>query len=285
MDYTDRKSILSLVEEATTTGEEKIQVHHVSQLKKLLRRGTDIVECAFEVILNQLRTEHAQVKLLVSTSQQVRLLSWQLFAYMFPRSKTVRELFEENLQDILRLSLGDKRHSLPLPRDFARLLQTQALENFREWRKAFPTMVRLQNAEQYISLHAVLLSPPRRPRDNQHLLSSSPSLSPSSPSPPTTVTPPRPTTLKFGEDSLLVDKKEIQNNIAEIEATVLSMVSWSPHYNSTPRKHAFPSCFLSLWRRRNSFPFQTNKTILRKRKRKESYSFQNRKTSFIPRPL
>lgn len=61
MDYEARKSLCALVEEATTTGEKELQAKHITLLKKFLRQGKDVVECAFDVALKQLRTGHSQV--------------------------------------------------------------------------------------------------------------------------------------------------------------------------------------------------------------------------------
>lgn len=77
---------------------------------------------------------------------------------MFTRSQTVRELVETHIQEVMRLVIGDKKHSLPLPLDFAVLLQASAVEELKKWITAYPSMRRLATAEQYIQAHTVSLS-------------------------------------------------------------------------------------------------------------------------------
>lgn len=61
MDFAARKSLCTLIEDATTTGATSLKHEHLSELKNLLRKGKDVVECAFDVSVKQLRREHAQV--------------------------------------------------------------------------------------------------------------------------------------------------------------------------------------------------------------------------------
>eukprot|EP01127_Copromyxa_protea_P015888 TRINITY_DN463_c0_g1_i6.p1 TRINITY_DN463_c0_g1~~TRINITY_DN463_c0_g1_i6.p1 ORF type:complete len:492 (-),score=120.01 TRINITY_DN463_c0_g1_i6:516-1991(-) len=198
MDYALRKSLCALIEEATTTGEEKLRPEHVSHLKKFLRRGKEEVEVTFEVIMKQLRKNHSQV----------RLLAWQLISYMFTRSKHVRTLVEKQLPEILKLVVGDKSSSLPLPKAFAVLLQSCAMQDFKIWAEKYPEMVRLNNAEQYISLQATIISPPQSP------MTSSIPATPSTPITPSAVSS-RP---GFDKETLLRDIEEIKATLSSLKS-------------------------------------------------------------------
>ncbi|KAG0231524.1 hypothetical protein BGW42_000169 [Actinomortierella wolfii] len=123
-----RDALSALIQTATKTGE--LQLDPDQKIKSICKKSENNVRCAYDLIMNQLKQKHAQI----------RYSCTQLIQELFQRSHVFRDCLVEDYPTFLQLTVGIHQHTLPPPVAFAEKTKQLAISLTNEWFKKYGTV-------------------------------------------------------------------------------------------------------------------------------------------------
>ncbi|KAI8991039.1 hypothetical protein BDF20DRAFT_842327 [Mycotypha africana] len=124
MNADEREVLSKLIKEITEAGEWLLDSTRLKSIKSICKRSDLLVECAFHVIMAQLKKKHAQI----------RYSCVQLIEQLFERSKLFRRLLTDDFPLFIQLTIGaQSKQPLPPPAQFATKLKEYAIALIRSW--------------------------------------------------------------------------------------------------------------------------------------------------------
>ena len=123
----DNNSLASLIDQITASGDgHSLDDTLLHKIKAMIKKDTAQVENAYRLLIQRLATKHASV----------RLLAFLMMKELFVRSVRFRELFCQDLTQIVELTVAP-RGTLPQPRAAASALRERALDCIAEWSESY----------------------------------------------------------------------------------------------------------------------------------------------------
>lgn len=146
LDLRDSHKLEELVNSATDEGEDegsRCSPRLLSDIKRIARKSDALVSRAFEILMEKLRDE----------SSQTRVLALEVVHALMLRSKVFRDNLVNRFNEFLDLTVALKAKArLPPPKESAERLRTRTLEAIREWSRRFGAHYKsLGHAERYIA--------------------------------------------------------------------------------------------------------------------------------------
>ena len=123
--------LYDIIEELTTSGTKILDKEFLRQLKEMCKKSHDNVTDAFNIVMEQLEKDHAEI----------RYSSFQVMNELFTRSHLFRKLTLVRLHDIFCFTMETqpKENPLPLPKNVGKELKSFAVKTFYEWYKKYYT--------------------------------------------------------------------------------------------------------------------------------------------------
>ena len=117
-----------LIKLLTTSVSPSLPENELKQLKNILQLKDDYVIVSFNLLLEQLRQEHSQI----------RFAAFNVLDHLFSRSKVFRDLVIANLKQIIQLTTGlESRKTLPEPVIFAKKLRAKSFASLATWKEKY----------------------------------------------------------------------------------------------------------------------------------------------------
>ena len=123
--------LYDIIEELTTSGTKILEKEFLKQLKEMCKKSHDNLTDAFNIVMEQLEKNHAEI----------RYSSFQVINELFARSHLFRKLTLVRLHDIFCFTMETqpKENPLPLPKNVGKELKSFAVKTFYEWYKKYHT--------------------------------------------------------------------------------------------------------------------------------------------------
>ncbi|CAN1793948.1 UV-stimulated scaffold protein A homolog [Linum perenne] len=123
-----RGKVMDLIVKATDSTVPYVDPRLLTAIKSTVRYSDSELRLAAQTLMINMRFPHSQV----------RYLSLLIVDELFMRSKLFRSIIVDNLDQLLALSVGFKRHfALPDPPAVASILRSKAIEFLEKWNESF----------------------------------------------------------------------------------------------------------------------------------------------------
>ncbi|MCO5586011.1 hypothetical protein L7F22_039948 [Adiantum nelumboides] len=120
--------LCSLIDSATTSPADALDVGFLSSIKRLVRASDDNVRLAFSMLISKLKNKHSQV----------RYLALLIVDELFTRSKLFRTFLIDDFETFMLFSVGYRTDCpLPPPVSRATLLRAKSMEVLEKWIDCF----------------------------------------------------------------------------------------------------------------------------------------------------
>ncbi|KAH9620827.1 hypothetical protein KSS87_015134 [Heliosperma pusillum] len=124
----ERGKVIALIDKATNSIERDVDHRLLKAIKMVVRYSDYELQLAAQTLIQLMKRPHSQI----------RYLALLIIDELFMRSKLFRTLITENLDQLLSLSVGFRRHQpLPEPPSVASVLRLKAIEFLEKWNNSY----------------------------------------------------------------------------------------------------------------------------------------------------